>query len=298
MANSNDLIFSRSRDGAILTHEQIMQRAPAVFTTYRDTANTSEKYGQVSTIGAIEIMADHGWHPVQAAQKRSKWDAGKFSEHMVSFKNEGLSDNDYQPEVILYNSHNATSSLKLFCGAYRFICSNGIIVGKGAQEYRLRHSQATARSFEGLLKGVLEGLPEMAKNITKMKNTHLSSEDALAIAERACELRGWGSFHEKAFAWIEDEDKLLQGPLYDLTTLEDMDMRRRAADTGNALWTVFNRVQERSIRGGSRIYRSTTGSPYDIKMRRAKAISSITQNMKINQGLWNKASELLVAEAA
>jgi hypothetical protein len=289
MANSNDLIFSRSHDGAILTHEQIAQRAPAVFTTYRDTLNTSEKYGQVSTIGAIEIMADHGWHPVQAAQKRSKRDAGQFAEHMLSFKNEGLSDNDYQPEVILYNSHNATSSLKLFCGAYRFICSNGIIVGEGAQEYRLRHSQATARSFEGLLKGVLKGLPAMADNITKMKNTHLSPGDAWAIAEEACDLRGWLRYNK---------NDIVKGPLYNVVTMSDMDRRRRAADTGYTAWTVFNRVQERAIRGGPRIFSATKGTPHDIKMRRSKAVTSITQNMKINQGLWNKASELLVADAA
>jgi hypothetical protein len=289
MANSNDLIFSRSHDGAILTHEQIAHRAPAVFTTYRDTANTSEKYGQVLTIGAIGIMADHGWHPVQAAQKRSKWGAGQFAEHMLSFKNEGLSDNDYQPEVILYNSHNATSSLKLFCGAYRFICSNGIIVGEGAQEYRLRHSQATARSFEGLLKGVLEGLPVMATNITKMKNTHVSSEDIVALAETACDLRGWLRY---------DKNDVVKGPLYTTTTLSDMDRRRRSEDTGSDAWRVFNRIQEKSIRGGPRIFSVNEENSYDLKMRRAKAVASITQNMKINPGLWNKASQLLIADAA
>jgi hypothetical protein len=289
MARSNDLIFSRSLDGTILTREQIAQRAPAIFTTYRDTLNTSEKYGQVSTIGAVEIMADHGWHPVQAAQKRSKSGRGQFAEHMLSFKNEGLADNDYQPEVILYNSHNATSSLKLFCGAYRFICSNGIIVGEGAQEYRLRHSQATARSFEGLLKGVLEGLPVMAKNITKMKNTHVSTEDIVALAEKACDLRGWMRY---------DKNDTVKGPLYTTTTLSDMDRRRRSEDTGSDAWRVFNRIQEKSIRGGPRIFSVNEKNSYDLKMRRSKAVASITQNMRINQGLWNKASELLVADAA
>jgi len=292
MARSNDLIFSRSRDGAILTREQIAQRAPAVFTTYRDTLNTSEKYGQVSTIGAVEIMADHGWHPVQAAQKRSKYDAGQFAEHMLSFKNEGLADNDYQPEVILYNSHNATSSLKLFCGAYRFICSNGIIVGEGAQEYRLRHSQATARSFEGLLKGVLEGLPVMAENITKMKNMHVSPEDIVALAEKACDMRGWLKYDKNNTSFK------VKGPLYNAVTLSDMDRRRRFEDIGSDAWRVFNRIQEKSIRGGPRIFSVNEENSYDLKMRRAKAVASITQNMKINQGLWNKASELLISEAA
>jgi hypothetical protein len=67
-------------------------------------------------------------------------------------------------------------------------------------------------------------------------------------------------------------------------------MCRRAEDGGENLWSTLktlNKVQENLLRGGlSR--RTGTG-----RLVRTRHITSICEDVRINSGLWNLASEVL-----
>jgi hypothetical protein len=61
---------------------------------------------------------------------------------------------------------------------------------------------------------------------------------------------------------------------------------RRAADSGDDLWSVFNVLQENLIRGGVRYFHPQTGG-----RGKSRAIRSITENVRLNQELWQLAED-------
>jgi hypothetical protein len=66
--------------------------------------------------------------------------------------------------------------------------------------------------------------------------------------------------------------------------LDELLYVERNEDAGNNLWVVFNRVQEKLITGGCS-YRS------GAKMRKARAVKNFSQDLKINEALWELAEE-------
>ena len=139
---ANHVIFSRNADNSALTLEQIQHRAPAAFSTTK-AERLSDRYISLNTSDVLPIMADYGYLPTQAAQKRSRKASADHAAHMLAFSKttDIVEAGDIRPEIILYNSHDGTGSVKLFAGVFRFICSNGIVAGDGFQS-RIYHSKA------------------------------------------------------------------------------------------------------------------------------------------------------------
>lgn len=251
---SKHLIFTRRADDLPLTPIEIDRLAPSVYAVDK-SPKLSERYGQVTTGRAVQIMLDHGFYPVQAAQVGR----GLHAKHMLAFSPE-YKPNDTaggRPELILYNSHDGTCSLRMFAGFYRFICSNGIVAGQGF-EARLRHVSSTVSHFETLIDETAKRLPALMSRIEDMRTQQLSSGDTLEFIRTAA-----------GFRWKEE--------LVTDNTVGDIYNPRRAGDSSNDMWTVFNRTQEALIRGGVRV------GPND---RRARALSSINQTLEVNTKLW------------
>lgn len=248
MAN---LIFSRSASNLPLTTEEILHRAPSVYTT---THSMSPRYGQVTTANAIGILADFGFYPVQAAQKGQ----GRHKAHLLAFADTTPTADAGRGELILYNSHDGSSSLKLFAGYFQFICSNGIVAGDGF-ESRLRHTSGTVNGFENLVTTTAGRMPDLFGRIEDMKSRTINKHDAHDLAREGA-----------AFRW--DASRVTDNTVGDLLDA------RRMGDNEQNLWGVFNRVQEGLIRGGVRVGEND---------RRARAISSISVSVAVNQSLWD-----------
>jgi hypothetical protein len=282
---SNNLIFSRRTDNGIMGTEEILRKAPAAFTSGH-ADGLSSRYGEVSTAKAISILADCGWYPTQAAQKRSRTLAGQsYAEHMISFAKPGLDflngDND-RPEIILYNSHNGSSSLRLFAGLYRFICSNGIVAGQGF-ESRLRHTSGSVRGFEQLLYDTAFMLPGMIHTVERLRSVRPSFATVEELARRAASLR-WD--HSPV-----DTDTPKPGVYFNHYTTWDLINARRYGDSASDAWTIFNRIQESLIRGGIMIQSVTETNPYG-KLRAARPIGSVSENIRVNRALWDMTLEM------
>ena len=60
----------------------------------------------------------------------------EFSGHKVK-----ISKDDYcTPEIIWQNSYDATLGLNIIAGAFRLVCTNGMVIGIVAEKYRNKHS--------------------------------------------------------------------------------------------------------------------------------------------------------------
>jgi hypothetical protein len=295
-----DLIHTQNETATALDFQTVVDNCPAVLTGSK-SPDTSDRYGFVSTMGAMQLLGDYGFRPVKAIQRPSrKSELQPFAAHMISFCHDydlaGATDN--RPELIIYNSHDGKSALKLFAGIYRFICSNGIIAGNGF-DASMRHSNKTANGFEDLLKSQAKSLPGLMERIDSLQNTQLEREQALDFAYNATKLR-WEFESEQN----PTTDKPLRGSYATDYTMQSMLNPIRRDDFGLDAWTVFNVAQEKLIRGGSRVISHTARNADSGRgtIRKARGISSLPEIVRINRKLWDLAApqsdqtELMAAE--
>jgi hypothetical protein len=277
------VIFSRNVNNTALSTERIQQLSPAVFATTKHDRLTS-RYMPLHTSDLIPVMQDYGYSPVQAAQKKSRKLDVEHSAHMLAFAKTDLASlnaDDIRPEIILYNSHDGSSSVKLFAGAFRFICSNGIVAGDGFQS-RLYHNKSAMLGFEDMLRNTVANLPAMMERINALRSVQLSNAAAYEMAKRSVNTR-WDMFdaQQKGVYAIEK-------------TITDVLAVNRNEDNYTDAFTVFNRIQESVIRGKAFVKSITEATPHG-SIRKARPVNSVKENIRINGELWNIAEELALA---
>lgn len=287
-----DLIYSRKANNTALDIKTLIEKCPAILT---ETASpeTSGRYGFVSTMQAINVLDDWGYKPTQARQTPSRKQGKKpFAQHMLSFAHESdlnAENAETRPEIILYNSHDGRSALKLFAGAYRYICSNGIIAGDGFQ-HKLNHVGKGPNDFENLLAGTIESTGEMMDTIEFLQNhDETTPVHILDFAYNAAQLR-WEKAPDKI------DENTATGSFFNDQTLQGLTRFNRSEDIGaNNAWKAFNVIQENLLRGGPRVLSLSPKAKAEnqgFKYRDCKAVKSIPEIVRINQGLWDNAKKL------
>lgn len=287
------LIFSRNANGSALSNDQIMQLAPAVFSKSK-AENLTERYVSLHTSDLIPVMQDYGYVPVQAAQKASRKSKdvtdvtakGDHNAHLIAFAKPAELGNELallgaRPEIILYNSHDGTGSVKLFAGCFRFICSNGIIAGEGFNS-RMYHSKSGLLGFEDMLKQTVESLPFMQEKIHLLSNTQLDSEQAYAMAKAGVNARWELLENRKDFS--EDSEEF--GTFATDNTIRAALAAVRMEDRKQDAFTVFNRIQEAVIRGKAYVKSYTAKNPTGT-VRKARPVNSVKENIRLNTELWD-----------
>jgi hypothetical protein len=291
-----DLIITRKETAAAMELSDIAEICPAVLT---ETAapETSGRYGFINSMQAMQILGDYGFRPTQATQRPSRNAAHRpFAMHAISFAHDSdLNENnkDSRPEIILYNSHDGKSALKLFSGVFRFICSNGIVAGNGFQS-KMRHSHTTANGFETMLKDTAANLPRMMDRVSALQETTVDNESAMDFAYNAAALR-WEQMPQDMEGGFMSPEQAKPGAYYNHKTVRDMFQANRYADHGLTAWLIFNRIQENIMRGGPSIVSLTnrakeTGQGW--KLRKSKAITSLPKTIDVNRKLWDLADAL------
>ena len=284
---AQNLIFSRSSTNGELSADRMNYLAPAIFAdSVKDSL--SPRYAQLRTADVLPVLADHGFVPVQAAQKRSRKTSAEHTQHMVAFAHRDSLIDTYNAdaqrgEIILYNSHDGTGSIKLFAGAYRFICSNGIVAGDGYQS-RLYHNQANVNSFELMLTNTVKRLPVLLEQIEKMRSIQLTRDVQREMATQSA-LTRWKWTPELA------EDAVIKGSFATGHTVSSLLSVNRFADYQEDAWTVFNRIQENVIRGGAMI-KSFSERNTDGAYRKSRAVNSVAENVRVNRELWDIAENI------
>ncbi len=240
------------------------------------------------------FLSDYGFRPTRATQQPNRIDGReKYNKHLIAFSHKdelAKTDLESRTEVLLYNSHDGRSSLKLFAGVFRFVCDNGIVAGEGFKN-KMRHSHKTANNFEKLLTKTLDGLPQVTDQVEKLSKTELTVKQILDLAEQAAKLR-WKSIALQGYLGNPKT-----GLFYTEDTLRQISMPIRYEDNGCNAWKAFNRIQESILKGGVYI-RSITNRHIDQnkvygKRRKAKGITALSENIRINQSLWDMTHELV-----
>lgn len=278
------LTFNNDNLHRPMTKDEIRQKAPYIFAENPTNPGVSDRYVMATTETIIDDMAKLGWDVVDCKQQRANKRSKIKSFHIVAFQNPGVfitktADNgeetvDCFPRIILTNSHDGFRSFRFMVGFFRLCCSNGTILAtEQFANISIRHINYT---FEELREVVAKAILTVSDNISimnEMQKTILNEDQKKALAMEALKIRG-GDDEDKPLKVTEDD---LEGIL---TPIRD-------EDKADDLWTVFNVLQEKIIKGNFKMI-----SPTNNKLRKARPITGVARDIEINQALFKYASEM------
>ena len=261
---------------AFLNTHELFRKAPSIF-TQGCSERTSEKYQPISTATIIENLSQEGFFPTTAMQSNCRLENKKaYTKHLVRFRHRDThaTGSNLFPELVLINSHDGLSSYRLLAGLYRLVCSNGLVAGHTYNDIRVRHQG-------DIIGNVIEGTHTIVNNAhallestEKMASVQLNAEEMQCFAQAAHTLRFDDSDAGKGI----DSRKLLSP-------------RRMSEVNKHDLFTVFNVIQENTIKGGiGGISRNEQGYTKRIRTREVKGID---QSTALNRALWTLAEKMM-----
>lgn len=267
-----------------MTKDEMRTKAPYIFADKPTNGGVSERYTLASTETLIDDMAKLGWGVTDCKQQRANKRSNVRSFHMVSFQNPDVyieNENggiEAYPRVIITNSHDGFHSFKFMVGIFRTICSNGLIIA--TEEFANVSIRHINYEFEELRKIVAQAIEATRKNVevmNAMQETQLTDEQKREFAVKAVAIR----------KGIKDDEKL---PKLTDAEVEEILEPVRKEDEGNDLWSIYNVLQEKVIKGDFHFGTTKRG-----KNRKARPITGAAKDIEVNQRLFETANSYLVA---
>jgi hypothetical protein len=184
-----------------------------------------------------------------------------FARHMVRLRHASQVAQQEANEIILINSHDGSSSYQMLAGVFRFVCQNGMVAGDIVEDLRIRH---TGNVVDNVIEGsyrILEDFAKVDESRNDMKALIWSEQEQMAFARSAIALK---------------YDKPTEAPIQPHQLLRV----KRNSDSGDDLWSTFNRVQEHLLRGG------VAGRTTKNTRTTTRPVNGISENVKLNRALW------------
>ncbi len=239
---------------------------PASVLSTSAAPTTSDRYQFISTAEIINRFAQEGWEPVNATVASPKKRDKAFAKHMVDFRHPDFGEvNGAVPRIILVNSHDGTTSARVMSGMFRFVCSNGLVVGHTVEQHAVRHYGDAASALIGRMQALAKSTSDIYQQVERWSKKDLTKAQRNEFARFAAQLR-WGDAHR-----FEADDLLAL---------------RRAEDDKGDLWSTFNRVQENTVRGG------VEGLSRSGRLATSRPLSDIMRGVDYNAKLWQLAEEV------
>lgn len=246
----------------------------APVTTDTQIGGLSPRYSHITSTRIADTLREAGWEFSDGTTRRARTpERAAHAAHVLRFRNANLPTiNGNIIEAVMLNSHDGSTAFQLGFGVYRLACANGLVVctaNLGA--IRLIHSGLNLDAVFRAAASLTHRAPEVAATVERWSNITLDGEQQIALARRAVTAR-WQN------ATFVDMDRMLRP--------------QRAEDTGSDLWTSFNRVQERVLRGGMDVTLARDVVQEDgttarvTSTRRATAIRGATKQLRLNESLF------------
>jgi len=237
---------------------------PSIFAQVAHPKMT-DRYVHVRTQDIVEMMEGEGFELASASAKASRSRDPLFTKHVLDFRHPDIPQIDGgTPRILFTNAHDGTSAAKFMMGVYRFICSNGLVVGSTYAKEVVRHSGEQARQLIERVRALSRNTGLLFAQIDSWTRKEMTEAETGEFARLASVLR-FGD------AQRFDPVQLLE--------------TRRAEDEDNTLWRVFNRVQENAMRG------SLVGVGANGRHLASRPVKGIDKITDFNVQLWRLAEE-------
>ena len=244
-----------------LSLNTLKQDVPAIFAT-SPSPKLSNKYSFVPTVEVLEKFNMDGWNIMEARQLGRN----QFGAHQVRLSNRDFKQvGDSIVQAIISNSHDGTRQFTVGAGLYRLVCSNGLTIPSSvSDELTVRHKGIQMDDIRRITDEFAKRIPVIDKSVKKFQETILTESEVKDFVNQAAMIR-WASGSIPSF------------------NMNSMLEPQRDGDNGNSMWKVFNRVQEKFVRGGES-YRNQRGR--QVTMRNLKSFDTVN---RINTKLWELA---------
>ena len=282
MFNTNTTFQSHyAHNVRTLSLEEIQRKAPSVFAV-QPAEKMSDRYTLIPTSEVLKGLMGEGFMPVSASQQNVRIPGREnFAKHLIRLRHRDTLDQqaivgDTVPELVILNSHDGTSSYQIHAGMFRFVCANGLVVADSLlQRHSVRHTGDIVDNVIEAAYEIVREVPALMDKVQQYQGITLDQGEAEALAKAALTLR----YDPEKGEHVPVQPKQLLVP-------------RRRGDTGEDLWSRFNVVQERMLRGG------VPGISKKGGRTRTREVKSIDQNVKLNKALWTLADEMAKLKGA
>jgi len=248
-----------------LTDDRLRKAVPSIFATSPEEG-VSDRYTFVPTIQVIDTLRNRGWYVAKAMQAYSLKKDARYKKHVIRLRHQDISKEarnkvgDIIPELVIYNSHDRTSSYRLYGGIFRMVCSNGMIIAdKTFGSLNLIHKDYENSEVLRMSEKFIDEQSSIFEHIGTWQGRELNSKEKILFATDASRLR-WDT------------------PPSDIH--RDLLAIKRPEDKSSDLWTVMNVVQENLLRGGFQ---------HPDTNRMVKPIQALDRDREINSRVWDLA---------
>lgn len=243
----------------MISLNSLRERVPAIFTK-TPSPKVSDRYSFADSEYYLQKFIDANW-TIHSARQVSK---SEYAPHQVILRNNDIATvGDLLPQLMFTNSHNGIKKMTIDTGIYRLVCSNGLVVPTSiTQSLSIKHLDLGDSTTDTIVNSFYEKVPIIMNSIDRMRNKILTDDEIDNFTYNALQIR----FTNAVGININDVVKPL-----------------RIEDNSDDLWTVFNVVQEKLIRGGIQL----------PSKRRSRPINNFVNDNNINTKLWELAEQYI-----
>lgn len=249
---------------------------PAIFATSQ-VEQASDRYTFIPTTRLLDDMEKMGWFVERGNQQKSK--DPDHTKHEVFLRHgdypafEGI-----YPEIRVVNSHNRLASFAFYVGLYRMVCSNGLIVAdKVFEELHLRHIGYEFSDVLALVGTIVQNIKGIQNSVFQMQNRSISKADEFTFALRAIAKR-YPEYVDEENGWVNSL------AIQNAIDMDEFLAPLRDEDKNNDVWTIYNKVQEKLMKGGFK----RVGTKDNIA-KLVRPVKNIKLDIDLNKSLWELA---------
>jgi len=203
-------------------------------------SHVSEQYSPVNTQLFLQPFLERGWKVVKTQNSTSK-KTGTIHRELVSLHHDDFISSHGNIELKVVNSYDARSSLKIYAGIHRLVCSNGLVMMVEGEQFRFVHrGEAIYEKLDNAYDRIVAYLDTVKLRTEKLENTTLDDTQLDNIITNIA---------RKVFEKDTDKENrtILSINPY---TLKNIKRVRRNADKGTDAFTLLNVIQENITRKG------------------------------------------------
>lgn len=243
----------------MISLNSLRERVPAIFTK-TPSPKVSDRYSFADSEYYLQKFIDADWF-IHSARQVSK---SEYAPHQVILRNNDIATvGDLLPQLIFTNSHNGIKKMTIDTGIYRLVCSNGLVVPTSiTQSLSIKHLDLGDSTTDTIVNSFYEKVPIIMNNIDRMRNKILTNDEIDNFTYNALQIRFTNAVG---------------------ININDVVKPSRIEDYSDDLWTVFNVVQEKLIRGGIQL----------PSKRRSRPINNFVNDNNINTKLWELAEQYI-----
>ena len=266
----------------IKSEEDLKRMAPAAFSRTVSPILT-DRYSYFSTEDFLKAFTALGWEPYSVKQNG----CNPYSRHIIRLLNPDMGyipvkGDKIRPQLIIDNSHDGFTKAQIHLGLFRLVCTNGLVLAIPGLSTNVKwlHVGIDQKEMIEMLAETAEQYRQVGSHVSNMQQIALNEDQKQEFAIKAVAYRDPRKF-------ILEDGTINESAIHSALDIHDIYEPVRPQDEADDLWTLFNVVQERTIKG---MFEMT--SPKGRKSS-PRVITNGKRNLEYNKKLWTLAESFM-----